>query len=161
MSKQVRLEIPLYHDGKYLPKVWLKIEGGKTFAFADANCTISVPSIEPKVSIDISLPDELQKIQVFRPNSLNPVDYISMSWSWLSSQCNLRISRLKKLFIIFDDKVHEIPVENGKPDRVDWIYYTTVSSEGALLFLKKWALIVANLKNATVGILYLSSNLIE
>lgn len=161
MSKQIRLEIPLYHDKRYLPKVWLKVEGGKALAFADANCTISIPSTEPKVSIDITIPDELQKIDVFRPNSLNPVDYISMSWSWLDYQCNLKFPRLQKLFIIFDDKVHEIPVVDGEPDRSDWVYYTTVTDEGSMLFLKKWALVVATLKDATVGTLYLSSTLIE
>lgn len=161
MSKQIRLEIPLYHDNRYLPKVWLKIEGDKTFAFADANCTIGIPSTEPKVSIDVNIPDELQKINVFRPNSINPVDYISMSWDWLDSQCNLKFPRLQKLSIIFDDRTHEIPVIDGKPDRTDWVYYTSVSSEGTMLFLKKWALVVATLKNATAGTLYLSSTLIE
>lgn len=161
MSKQIRLEIPLYHDQRYLPKVWLKIEGSKTLAFADADCTISIPSTEPKISIDVDIPDEMQKIEVFRPHDLTPVDYISLSWSWLDSHCNLKISRLQKLFIIFDDKVHEIPVTNGKPDRSDWIYYTSVNSEGSQLILKKWALIVANLKDSTVGTLYLSSSLIE
>ena len=161
MSKQIRLEIPLYHDQRYLPKVWLKIEGGKALAFADANCTISISSTEPKVSIDVSIPDELQKIDVFRPNSLNPVDYISMSWDWLDSQCNLRFPRLQKLSIIFDDRTREIPVVDGKPDRADWVYYASVSSEGTMLFLKKWALVVATLKDATVGTLYLSSTLIE
>lgn len=161
MSKQIRLEIPLYHDQRYLPKVWLKIEGGKTLAFADANCTISIPSTEPKISIDVDIPDEMQKIEVFRPHDLTPVDYISVSWDWLDSHCNLKISRLEKLLIIFDDRVHEIPVVNGIPDRADWIYYTSVSNERNLLFLKKWALIVAVLKGTTSGILYLSSNLIE
>lgn len=161
MSKQIRLEIPISHNQKYLPKVWLKIEESKTFAFADANCTISIPSTEPKVSIDVSLPDELQKINVFRPNFLNPVDYISMSWDWLDSQCNLKFPGLQKLSIIFDDRTREIPLVDGKPDRTDWVYYTSVSSEGTMLFLKKWALVVATLKDAITGTLYLSSTLIE
>lgn len=161
MSKQIRLEIPLYHDQRYLPKVWLKIEGGKTLAFADANCTIGIPSTEPKVSIDVSIPDELQKIDVFRPSFFNPVDYISMSWDWLASQCTLKFPKLQKLSIIFDDIVHEIPVGDGEPDRTDWVYYTTVSDKGTTLFLKKWALVVATLKDTTVGTLYLSSTLIE
>lgn len=161
MSKQIRLEIPLYHDNRYLPKVWLKVEGGKTLAFADANCTIGIPNAGSKISIDVNIPDEMQKIEVFRPRDLTPVDYISLSWFWLDAHCNLKISRLQKLFIIFDDKVHEIPVTDGKPDRADWIYYTSVSNEGSLLFLKRWALIVAVLKDTTVGTLYLSSNLIE
>lgn len=161
MSKQIRLEVPLYHGQRYLPKVWLKVEGNQTLAFADANCTVSIPDAEPKISIDVNIPDEMQKIEVFRPHDLTPVDYISLSWSWLDSHCNLKISRLQKLFIIFDDKVYEISVINGKPSMADWTYYTSVNNEGRMLFLKKWALIVAVLKDKTVGTLYLSSNLIE
>ena len=161
MSKQIRLEIPLYHNHRYLPRVWLKIEGGKTFAFADANCTIGIPIVDPKISIDVNIPDEMQKIKVFHPHDLTPVDYISLSWSWIDLHCNLKISRLQKLFIIFDDKVHKIPVVDGKPDNADWVYYTSVNNEGRMLYLKKWALIVSILKDATVGTLYLSSNLIE
>ena len=161
MSKQIRLEIPLYHNQRYLPKASLKVEEGKALAFADANCTISIPSTEPKVSIDVNIPDELQKIDVFRPSFFNPVDYISMSWEWLDSQCNLKFPKLQKLSIIFDDIVHEIPIVDGKPDRTDWVYYTSVSREGNMLFLKKWALVVATLTDATIGTLYLSSTLIE
>lgn len=161
MSKQIRLEIPLYNNQRYLPKASLKIEGGKTLAFADENCTIRIPSTESKVSIDVSIPDELQKINVFRPNFLNPVDYISMSWDWLDSQCNLKFPALQKLSVIFDDRIREIPVVDGKPDRTDWVYYTSVSREGNMLFLKKWALVVATLTDATIGTLYLSSTLIE
>lgn len=161
MSKQVRLEIPLYHDSRDLLKVWLKIVDGKPLAFADANCTIGIHDSESKISIDVNIPDEIQKIEVFRPQALTPVDYVSLSWSWLDSHCNLKFSRLQKLFIIFDDRTHEIPVVDGKPDRTDWVYYTSVNSEGSQLFQKKWALIVANLKDATFSTLYLSSTLIE
>lgn len=84
-----------------------------------------------------------------------------MSWDWLASQCTLKFPKLQKLSIIFDDIVHEIPVGDGAPDRTDWVYYTTVSDEGTTLFLKKWALVVATLKDTTVGTLYLSSTLIE
>lgn len=161
MSKQVRLEIPLYHEDYYLQKMWLKIEGNKTIAFADANCTFRIPTSSPNFAIDISLPDEMQKVKVFCPYGLAPVDYISLSWDWLDSRCNLKITKLQKLLIIFDDRAHEIPVIDGKPDRIDWIYYSSVSTERSLLLLKKWALIVSTLEDAIVGTLYLNSNLIE
>ena len=161
MSKQIRLEIPLNHNNKYLPKVWLRVKNGKSLAFADSNCTVEIPIASPKTSVEVNIPEEMQRIEVLRLSDLAPANYISSSWAWLDSHCNLKISRLQKLLIIFDDKVHEVPVTNGKPDRTDWVYYTSVNDEGKMLFQKKWALIVANLKDATVGTLYLSSDLIE
>lgn len=162
MSKQIRLEIPMYHNGKYLTKVWLRISGNNTIAFADMECTIPVSTFEEKNIINLNVPSDLEKIEVSRLSNINPCDYISLSWHWLESNItNYRFSSLKKLFVVFDDREHEIPVEDGKPSKADWIYYTSVTNSRSLLFLKKWIFIVSVLENSTLGTLYLSSNSAE
>lgn len=157
MSKQIRLEIPLYHMGNFLSKVWLKVVGNETLAFADSKCTIPVSTEEQTDVINVSIPNEMEKIEVFRTVDISPCDYISLSWYWLEVNIkNYRFSSLQKLFVVFDDRQHEIPVEDGKPSKADWIYYTSVANSRSLLFLKKWVFIVSVLKNSTLGTLYLS-----
>lgn len=158
MSKQVRLELPLYHEGKPISKMWLSINGANVTAYTNENQEIDILDSDQKSCIKVCVPDETKKIRVFRPVSFMPVDYISATWFWFDSQCELRFPKLKKLSVVFDDTVHDIPVDNGTPDRADWVYYTEVSSEGTLLRSKKWALIIATLEDKTVGILYLSDS---
>ena len=159
MSKQVRLELPLYHEGKPISKMRLSINGANVTAYTNENQEINIHDSESKSCIEVCVPDELKEIRVFCPASFMPVDYISASWFWFDSQCELRFPKLKRLFVVFDNTVHEIPVDNGTPDRTDWIYYTAVSYEGSLLRSKKWALIIATLEDKTVGILYLSNSI--
>lgn len=162
MSKQIRLEIPMYHKGNFLSSLWLKVVGNETLAFIDSKCTIPVQTNEPNDIIYLCIPDEMNTIQIFRLLDISPCDYISLSWQKLDTIIsNYRFSSLKKLFIVFDDQQHEITVENGKPSRTDWIYYTSVTNSRALLFLKKWVFIISVLKNSTLGTLYLSSDLTE
>lgn len=162
MSKQVRLEIPLYNKGKYLSKVWLKIVGNNTIAFADMECTIPVSTAGQKNIINLNIPSTMEKIEASRLIGMSPCDYISFSWHWLEKNIsNYKFSSLKKLFVVFDDRQHEIPVEDGKPSKNDWIYYTSVTNSRSLLFLKKWVFIVSVLENSTLGTLYLSSDLAE
>lgn len=162
MSKQVRLEIPLYNKGKYLSKVWLKIVGNNTLAFADMECTIPVSSTGQKSVINLNVPNTMEKIEVSRLIGVGPCDYISLSWHWLDTNIvNYKFSTLKKLFVVFDDRQHEIPVVEGRPSKNDWIYYTSVINSRSLLFLKKWVFIVSILENSTLGTLYLSSDSAE
>lgn len=159
--KKIRLEIPLGCGEKYLPwkEVWLKIIENQTKPYEDMKLTIPINETGKKVSLEVEVPEELQLIEIAKLGGTTPDGDIAMTWCMNEVNPNWKIPGLKKVTVIFDDRVHEVPVINEKPDREDWNYYREHENNG-WLFLKRWALVVYTLENQTIGTFYWHSNLI-
>lgn len=142
--KRIRLEFPLgwgENTNAFLPsRVHLKVTGSETKAYKDKGFTEELPKTEKKISLEIDVPEELQMIQVVPPGLGTPVDAISVDWCMDMADPNWKIPGLKKILIIFDDRVHEVAVIDERPDFEGWKAYTDIGGEGTWLFMKPWAL---------------------
>ena len=149
--KTIRLEFPL-GEKSYLPKkIWLKVNGKRTEPFEDRNFTTPIQMVGEKVSLDVNVPKELSIIEIANLGGTTPDGDIYMWWS-ISAIKNpdWKIPGLKKVTVIFDDRTHDVPVINERPDTEDWNYYRN-SGCGGRLFLKRWALAVYTLESKTVA----------
>lgn len=160
--KKIRLEIPLGKE-EYLPKkVWLKVNDKRTEAFEDRDFTIPIPIPVKgkKVSFDVEVPNELRLIEIVGVGGTTPDGDISFGWLMDEVNPNWRVPGLKKVTVIFNDRIHEVPVINERPDRKEWDDYRAHECDG-FLFLKNWALAVYTLENQTIAAFHWHPNLIK
>lgn len=158
--KKIRLEFPLGKD-KYLPKkVWLKVNDKQTEAFEDRKFTVPILATGKKVSLAVNVPEELELIEIIGLGGTTPDGDISLGWCMNEANPNWRVPGLKKVTVIFDDRIHEVPVIDEKPDRKDWDYYREHTCDG-WLFLKNWALVVYTLETQTIAAFHWHPNLIK
>lgn len=156
--KTIRLEFPF---GKDLPKkIWLKVDGNRTFPFEDNDFTSPIPVNGEKFSLEVNVPDELTLIEFAKSGGSTPDMDIYLEWYLSETDPNWKIPGLKKVTIVFDDRTHDVPIINERPDINDWNHYMHHESNG-LLFLKRWALVVYTLESQTVAVFHWHSQLIK
>ena len=160
--KKIRLEFPLGTGREgYLPKkIWLKVSGNKTEAFEDRNFTIPVPATGKKVSIEVAVPEKLELIEIVKLGGFTPDNDISSGWCKDEADPNWRVPGLQKVTIIFDDRLHEVPVMNERPDREEWDNYRATEC-GGWLWAKTWALAVYTLETQTIAAFHWHPKLIR
>lgn len=163
--KRIRLEFPICWDESsklYMPShVYLKVVGGKTEAFLDQEFTQSLPQSERKISFEADVLEEIEAIEVVPPGGTTPVDDIALDWVWYSADPNWRVPGLKKVLIVLDGKMHEVPVSDEKPDYEELKAFTGTGGEGQWWFTMPWALAIYVTEAKTFGTLHWHSKLVE
>ena len=142
--KKIRLEFPSNKWGR----IWLKVTDNQTQAFEDENFLIPITtSTAEKISIEISVPQKLELIQVIRASL--PCD-ISFNWTGKEMDPYGRMPGLKKVSIIFNDRTYHIPVIDEHPNLDNFNY---CKKHDYWLNFKKWSLTVCTFETKTVAIL--------
>lgn len=153
--REIRLEIPLdIWENLSSNRIWLKVTENKIEPFEDRGWTKPIPKSENNVIVYADVPKELSLIEVIGLGGLTPVDDISMGWCMDEAIPNWRLPGLKKVTIIMDDLVHEVPVVDEKPDRAEW-------EEFSKYLYKSWAMEVYTINNETIAAFHWHPNLIE
>lgn len=155
--KKIRLEIPL-DIWKDLPshRIWMKVTENKIEAFEDRDCTKPVQKSENNVVLYVNVPKELSLIEVIGLGGLTPADDISMGFCMDEAE-KVKVPGLKKVTILMENLVHEVPIIDGRPDRYEWEEFCRDS----WLFGMKWAMEVYTLENKTVAAFHWHSDLIK
>ncbi len=148
--KKIRLEVPFGNESFYLPweKILLKVIDNGTKAFEDDEFTKEIQNpTNRKISIKVEVPKNIDFIQVMEINATSPVANISALWS---EKDFTQMEDLKKVSIILDDRKHDVPVVDKRPDLSDWEHYRNYEMNG-WLFTKKWALVIYTFDNKITG----------
>lgn len=144
--KKIRLEFPLGwgKDSRILlpNSIWLKVVGNRTEAYADKNLSHFIPMTRKKVSIEVTVPDELSIIEVTPPGIATPADLIEIFWSMSMANPEWKIPGLKEVFVFFNDLYRQVPIINEVPDLNYWLHYTSTDEIGMYLWSRPWALVV-------------------
>lgn len=155
--KKVRLEIPMYNGEK---KLLLKVKGNQT-KLEESDCKEQSFTIEENVSIVVNLPEELQSVEVFYVGKLTPIDDVSMRWATQEENPNWKLPGIKKISIILNDGIYEVPIKQEKPDREKWEWEYHNNRKNMWLFLKEWALVVYTFEDRTVATFHWNSKLMN
>ena len=156
--KKIRLEFP--SSGS--KRIWLKVTGNLTEPFYDKLLTKHVENEKlgtDKISMYIDVPEDLSLIEVLGLGGTTPDNDISMSWIKFDIFDDWHVPGLEKVTVFFDDRIHEVPVENGRPDKKEWDYYRNDENNG-YLFMKPWALAVYTFVDKTIAAFHWHPNLI-
>ena len=144
--KQIRLEFPLGwgKDPRILlpNSLWLKVVENRTEAYSDKNCTNFIHMTRKKVSIEVSVPDDLSIIEVTPPGIATPADLIEIFWSMSMANPEWKIPGLKEVFVCFNDLYRQVPIIEEVPDLSYWQHYTSTDEIGMYLWSRPWALVV-------------------
>lgn len=151
MIKRIRLEIPLdiWED---LPshRIWLKVTENKIEVFEDRDWKVPFKKTENNAILYADVPKELSLIELIGPGGLTPAENISMGWRMDEANPNWRIPGLKKVTIIMEDLVYDVPIVDEKPDSFEWVKF----SDRLWLFQKSWAMTVYTFENKTIAALH-------
>lgn len=152
--KQIRLEFPVYqrdNDSFYLPtRIWLKVEGNITRAFEDKEFKNPLPNADSKISVEVEVEENLERISVRPSTEVIPVQEISADWDKKMANPNWKIPGLQKVVIILDkDMSREVQVIDERPDLEGWREYTERDRNGMWLFISLWALKIYTINSET------------
>lgn len=140
--KKIRLEFP----SNQLDRIWLKVTDNKTQAFHDKNFSIPIISTNQKISLEISVPQKLELIQVDR--TIYP-SKISFNWTGKEIAPYGRMPGLKKVSIIFNDRTFDVPVIDEQPNLDDYNYCR--EHDYWLNHRKIWSLTVCTFESKTIA----------
>lgn len=159
MKLRIKFPLGLGNDPKdYFPQnVFLKVSNNHTEAYADLELTHLLPQAAREISLDVEVPDNLERIEVVRPVGMQPV--ASLALTWLYGYCS--IPGLKKCLAITNIKTYEIPVRDNIPDFKNWPILSNCSSESFALNSSLWILSVYITDSQTFAILNWYPNLIQ
>lgn len=157
--KIINLPIQHYYGDTEPPnKIFVKIDGMDARSFEDKECT---KLLNPKIGLvylKLTVPDELELIEIPSCGVCTPAQDVSLSFDCGFGQKYKDVCGIE---IIWDNDSFQVPVNNGFIDSEKWDNFLNYDEKGHWLFVKRWILEVWTLKDKTIGIFRFHQNLIK